>query len=259
MTGESQKNSVDQLLTGFRSGYLEELPDKCDKLEAWVLMLGQLESFIPSFGELYRLLHSMKGSAGTLGLAQVSNICHQFEDALHLCEGDAHKVTPELTDSFLDYIDLVRSATTQYRSGTVDAASIAKNLQHMRESLFPASYHGIYIDTSKLGVRICQEALATLPIKLTVAIDGLAALERLLQEKFDFIITSSELPRLNGVALMAAVRLSSSYNSAIKSVMITSKEKLDNVPSGLFDLVLKKDSTISPRLKQELGKLLGIK
>lgn len=251
--------SVERLLVGLRTSYLEELPEKCDNLESLALQLGQQELFSTSFSELYRVLHSMKGGTGTLGLSQLSNVCHQFEDALHLCEGDAAKVTATLVDGFLSYIDLLRSIGAQYRAGTVDNKNVAHSLQTMRDQLFPANFHGLYVDTSKLGVRLCQEAFASSPVKLTIAPDGMAALDRLLQQKFDFLITSRELPRLNAVGLMSAVRLSSHYNANIKSILITSKEQLDLPQPNLFNVVIKKDNTIAVKLRQALEQLLGVK
>lgn len=260
MAGAADKlSSVERLIAGLRQNYLAELPEKHDELECLILKLDKAATFPEAFVELYRQIHSLKGTSGTFGLTLLSNICHQFEDALNLIDQNFSNINADRIDICLRYLDLLRSATNQIKSGTLDQVQIEQILARIRDRLLPAEFHGLYVDSSKLGARVCAEALEGTPFKITAVQDGLLALERLLQERFAFLITSKELPRLNGVALLNAVRVSETENASIKAVLITSKDNVAARHPNLFDAIIKKDSRMGVSLLQALQNMLSIK
>jgi CheY-like chemotaxis protein len=59
-------------------------------------------------------------------------------------------------------------------------------------------------------------------VQLEICNNGIEALKRLLLEHFDLVITHIEAPILNGIALVAALRLSESSRD-ICSILLTSK------------------------------------
>lgn len=64
------------------------------------------------------------------------------------------------------------------------------------------------------------------------------ALDNLLLNKYDLLITSFECPRLNGDALIAALRLLRNFNKKIKVILVTSRsqDKIFNIDD--FDAIL---------------------
>jgi len=260
MAGPVDKvSSVERLIAGLRQNYLAELPEKFDELESLILKLDKASSFTEAFVELYRQLHSLKGTSGTFGLTALSNICHQFEDALNLIDQNFSNINTDRIDICLRYLDLLRGTTIQIKNGTLDNAQTEQALARIRDRLLPAEFHGLYVDSSKLGARVCADALDGTGFKITAVHDGLLALERLLQEKFDFLITSKELPRLNGVALLNAVRASETENATIKAVLITSKDNVAGLFPNLFEAIIKKDGRMAASLQQVLKSALVTK
>ena len=67
---------------------------------------------------------------------------------------------------------------------------------------------------------------------------GLPAFDNLLPNKYDLFITSLECPRLNGDALIAALRLVRNFNKKIKVILVTSRsqDKIFNIDD--FDVIL---------------------
>jgi CheY-like chemotaxis protein/HPt (histidine-containing phosphotransfer) domain-containing protein len=258
MPQDNDTTTVEKLLASLRRSYLAEMPDKCDDLEDLVMRLDRAETFEATFKELYRQVHSTKGSAGTHGYSQLSAICHHIEDVLNLVAHSPQKVTPVIVDALLGLVDLLRSTTAAFHAGLVDEGSLEAALAALRARVFPARFRGLYVDASKLSARLCHDALEGLPCTLTVVNDGVQALQRLLQEKFDFVITSKELPQLNGIALTCAVRSAETANSDIRAILLTSKDNVSLPWPGLFDRVLKKDKTISSNLRRVVMELLGI-
>jgi CheY-like chemotaxis protein len=100
-----------------------------------------------------------------------------------------------------------------------------------------------------------KQALDKLPVQLSTENDGLVALERLLRQKFDFLIMGKELKTLNGVALAAALRKSESNNRDIKIIVLTSKSG-DDLGADI-DFVIHRDVHLSSRLSDTVQQLIA--
>lgn len=61
-------------------------------------------------------------------------------------------------------------------------------------------------DNSRFSANLYTQALKDLPVRVVVEDNGYAALLRVLQEPFDILVTSLEVPTLNGKALIGALR-----------------------------------------------------
>lgn len=87
-----------------------------------------------------------------------------------------------------------------------------------------------------------ENALTGLEAQLTIESNGMAALERLLREKFDFLVTTYEVGKLNGIALIAAIKLTRGINRDIKTILLTSRREIDMPPALKPDTVVAKDA-----------------
>lgn len=119
--------------------------------------------------------------------------------------------------------------------------------------------------------KLYQEVFTGKPIQLLTLNSGMAALERMLHEPFDLLVASRELPDLNAIALMAAVRESRSRNSHIPVILVSSNPAA--IPAHLaIHAVVQRDpkfvSTLSchvaealalPRHKSDAHALIAIK
>jgi chemotaxis protein histidine kinase CheA len=70
------------LLASMREAFLDELPERCGHFDALILSLETSPDDREAFNELYRGVHSLKGSGGTHGLSIITTICHQLENLL---------------------------------------------------------------------------------------------------------------------------------------------------------------------------------
>jgi len=66
------------LLEGMRADFLAELPERCDSFDESILALEKSPDDREAFNELYRGVHSLKGSGGTHGLSIITTLCHQL-------------------------------------------------------------------------------------------------------------------------------------------------------------------------------------
>lgn len=230
------------LLQQLKASYLVELPERINELEQLVLGLSRAGEFVQRFEELYRKTHSLKGSAGTYGIPIVSAICHQLEETLNTVTGNADLVNDVFLDRCIAYLDLMQQAATAAARGQTVFPEIESAMAGMRAVSVGKKLTVLLLEPSKVNVTLYLGMLRELPIQFSLADNGYAALEQLLQYRFDMVITGYEMPMLNGAALIGALRLCQCPNQHIHAILITSTPDLQ-IPAGVApDLIVPRDA-----------------
>jgi HPt (histidine-containing phosphotransfer) domain-containing protein/CheY-like chemotaxis protein len=243
------------LLANMRQEFLQELPERCDDFERLILRLEASPEDAESFNELFRGVHSLKGSGGTHGLSILSTLCHQLEN--HLAEANTRRQSPEVfVTRALGYVDLLRRVSRQAEQGVSDYARIEADLYALRQAEFQSVKAGLIAESSLAMAHFYQQALRHMPLRLTVVDSGLVGLERLLHEPFDFIIVGRELRDLNGIAMMSALRASQTRNHKIPALLITSRA--DAVPEQAeFSAIIARDRNQAGNLVSAVETILA--
>lgn len=215
------------LLAKVRGEFISELPDRCNSLDDLILTLEKSPDDGDAFNELYRGVHSLKGSGGTHGLSIITTICHQLE---HLLTEAASKkdFSASFASRALAFVDLLRQVEKQLGVENLNFSAIEDALEALRKSGLASRKSVLIVESSILMVQVFQQALEELPLQLTVEDNGLSALSRLLHESYDLVVVGRETKELSGIALMAALRLSRGRNHGIPAVLVSSKN--DAVP-----------------------------
>ena len=73
---------------------------------------------------------------------------------------------------------------------------------------------------------------------------------------YDVLITSLDCPRLNGDALVAALRLIHNFNKNIKVILVSSRDKKQMAHKDHFDVILDRKSIKEGNLEKIIKKLL---
>jgi CheY-like chemotaxis protein/HPt (histidine-containing phosphotransfer) domain-containing protein len=243
------------LLAKMRDEFIVELAERCDKLDDLIMQLERSPESRHAFDELYRAVHSLKGSGGTHGLSIITTLCHQLEN--HLTEADAKReFTAAFASKALAYVDLLRRIEGISRQPTPDYSPIESEIEALRQSGLQSRKIGLIAETSPMMVAYYRQALHALPLQLTSVDSGLAALERLLHEHYDFLIVGRELKDLNGIAMVAALRSSQLNNQDIPAILVSSK--LGAVPehAGFSDTILR-DQNLASHLVMAVKGMLG--
>ncbi|MBT9613198.1 MAG: Hpt domain-containing protein [Burkholderiales bacterium] len=216
---------VKAMLRQLRENYLAELDEKLGDIESDLLALERTERFADMFERAYRKVHSLKGSAGTYGLPIISKICHQLEEHLNLFTNDASKLTREVLDRCLAHINLMRKARDQAQAGGEHFNDIEEALNALRTQLLGDRYSVLIVETSKVNIKLCADIMKRYPVQVTILDNGYQALELLLQHKYHLLITGLEVKMLNGLALVAAVRMSARGNQDMQAIMLSSSKQ----------------------------------
>lgn len=241
-------NHAQKILQQLKNDFLADLPDRYTLIEDLVLSLQKSDSIEQVFDELYRVVHSLKGSAGTFGVRIITTICHHLEDHLNIIDNNLSNISDEFINTCLAYVDLVKQAYSLTMSNETSQLEIENNLATLRDKALNNRFSVLIVTGSTYMNMMCQDSLKGLPVQLTTVDDGISALERLTHEKYDFVIIGNEISALNGTAVTCALRVSKSVNHNTSVIMITTKDKSEFIELLAPDYIIKKDQQLSTNL-----------
>ena len=96
---------LDPMLEQLLPGFLEEAQEICQRLTRHLMELESTPAQGGRFDEFARGLHTLKGSAATLGLDGLADFAHQMENAVLPLRGSANPLPAPLADALLRSID----------------------------------------------------------------------------------------------------------------------------------------------------------
>ncbi len=239
------------LLAEMQADFMDELPERCNRLEGQVMACerGQADAL----DELYRQAHSLKGAGGMFGVPVITTICHQFESFISEAYDRFDKAAIALAFA---YVDLLRRVAVPSGRDAQGVAAIERLLEQMRSDHLRGRVAVLVVEPSEAMRKMYQEIFSGQPVQLVMLDSGLEALQRMLHESFDLVLASRELPDLNALALMAAVRESGGRNSDIPAILVSSNPA--PVPTYLRILAtLKRDPRLAAALRGHVAQLLS--
>lgn len=248
---------IQKLLQQLRADYLAELPDRINELEQRALTLKNAANYTQQYGELYRMVHSLKGGAGTYGVQIISTICHQLEDSLERIANDAAMINDNFLDRCIAYFDLMRLAIDSAVQGKTAFPEVESALATMRAEVTDRRLAMLLVEPSKVNSMLYFGALKSLPIQFSAVESGYEALGLLLRSHYDLLITGHETPLLNGLALIAAVRLNQGINHDIRTILITSSTDLRIAKEVQPDLIISRNEHVRAALLQEVQRCMS--
>lgn len=131
-------------LSQFHSAFFEEVLDCLDQAEEALLCIEKQVQINESINAAFRAIHSIKGSAGTLGFNQMAEFAHALETVLETyrrISGASHlKLNDEHISLFLSALDLLRSmvGSAQQKQGDVSTQRVdafSRKLNQIQEAL----------------------------------------------------------------------------------------------------------------------------
>ena len=97
---------IDPLLEQLLAGFVEEAQEICDRATRHLLEFEKTAPEGNHFDDLARGLHTLKGSAATLGLEELADLAHRMEDVLLPLRGTQAPLSTALADALLKTLDL---------------------------------------------------------------------------------------------------------------------------------------------------------
>lgn len=116
--------------------FLAEARDNLEAMEADLLALEREPDDRDRLHDVFRLAHTLKGDAASLGFPRLSGYAHRVEDYLEAVRSGESRLTPEATTVLLESVDVLRGMLARAAAGAeeerpADEAGIAR-LTEMR-------------------------------------------------------------------------------------------------------------------------------
>lgn len=88
--------------------FLVESNDHLDDVESKILELEKNPEDVDLINSIFRPIHSMKGSAGFLGLQDIGKVSHELETLLDEARKMKIKITPEIVEILYEGVDILK-------------------------------------------------------------------------------------------------------------------------------------------------------
>lgn len=95
--------------------FVAENADNLHEIEAGLLKLEKQPGNVANLNAVFRAIHSVKGTADYVGLAQIKTLSHHLESVLDLARASRLEITPQVTSLVLEGVDALRSMINDLR------------------------------------------------------------------------------------------------------------------------------------------------
>ncbi|MDY6857322.1 MAG: response regulator [Thermodesulfobacteriota bacterium] len=204
--------------------YLQGLSEKLDEVEVLIIKLENgNEDQDTILRDMKRIIHSIKGSAGSYNINFLTTICHKFEDYLaqiSCCTNYTNHI-----NILLKYYDLMIEFINDFCP-----AQKLNSIQYQLklESITPrakAKHSVLVVEPTKSFRMLYAKLFNSMGIDVSFSTNGHEALARLLRERFGSLLTAKYTELINGPSLIAALRVIEGQNRYIPTVLITSDQE----------------------------------
>jgi two-component system chemotaxis sensor kinase CheA len=115
---------------------LIESTEGLDRFDREMLVLEKAEGTPETLNVIFRVIHTIKGTAGCLGLSKIESVAHVGENLLDALRGGKLAITPPMITTLLAYADALRamldSLETTGSEGSADYSSLLQQLQDLQ-------------------------------------------------------------------------------------------------------------------------------
>lgn len=128
----------DELQQQLIKDLLIESAEGLDRFDSEMLALEKGEASSDSPNVIFRVIHTIKGTAGCLGLTKIEGVAHVGENLLSALREGKVKVSPRLIATLLAYADalrqMLRSLETTQREGDADYSALLAQLEELHSA-----------------------------------------------------------------------------------------------------------------------------
>jgi two-component system, chemotaxis family, sensor kinase CheA len=127
-------------MSRYKDMFISEATEYLQNLNKSLLGLEKAPDNLELLNEIFRLAHTMKGMAATMGYQKITTVAHQMEDVLDRLRKQELKVTPEIIETLFKSLDVLEPLLQEVSSGEdkkVDTTEIIVKLKMIMEQKKP--------------------------------------------------------------------------------------------------------------------------
>jgi CheY-like chemotaxis protein/HPt (histidine-containing phosphotransfer) domain-containing protein len=212
--------NLDELKVEYLAGIDEEITE----LEEKIIGLEKVSeaNLKTAVYEIFRVVHSIKGSAGSFEFYMLANIFHRFEDYIDYT--NLNIKLAETVDLFLKFVDLSKKCIRDYQEKPDDLEKYATLVDEIAYSKNNSKGKVLLVEPAKSIQKMFKKICTESNLEMAVIRNGATAMNRILTEKFDAIVTSLNTDVLDGKSLLCAIRVMKNINAKTPLLLVTSDE-----------------------------------
>jgi chemotaxis protein histidine kinase CheA len=252
---DNHNNQIEALLANLKREFIAELPTRFQEMEELILGLSTNNNY----AEIYRNVHSLKGSGGTHGIEILSFACHQLEEELERLHKDNSITKTSSINILLEYLDLLKSIQEAELDKKDNSKEVRDHLKLLRDKTVGEAIEVLIIEPSKSFSVLLSQILSELSVNITVTDNGIKGLQLLLNRTFQVVISAFETRSLNGLAVIAAAKSQRRYQKlGLTTIVISSNAPEFEASSLAPDYCLKRneklDETLAKIIQQKINR-----
>lgn len=221
------KSFIDINLDEFKEEFLSTVVDEVHNIESSVLKLEKKsgEELSDQLYDIFRRVHSLKGSSGVYEFHMLAIIFHRFEDYLNLkIKG---KVNDEFIDFCLRYLDIIKNCVADYKSKNSELDKYSSVIEDLLLQDKRTAGKIALVDSTQSIRKIFSKITDDNNLDLTLLANGESALHRLIHERFDLIVVSRNIDIVDGDSLLKGLRVMKNINQKTPMILISSDDDKD--------------------------------
>ena len=110
-------DSISQEMSEYLQVFMDETDEQLEGLTEALLVLEQEPESVEHLNEAFRLIHSIKGSAGMMGLDSIAALTHHLESRFEHLRSGATRLDESTMNLVLRCIDFLRECVKRLRAG----------------------------------------------------------------------------------------------------------------------------------------------
>jgi CheY-like chemotaxis protein/HPt (histidine-containing phosphotransfer) domain-containing protein len=252
MPATADQDKIRAMLARLSAEFRDDCRDKMDECDAILHRLAEgPDTWREEMLRLQRIVHNVKGSAGTFGFPAVTLIAHKLEDYLEALDSPAGHAR-----DIQVFLDTIRDIVARGANPPEDEyPALLRTLPRVSAGFVPVSsareVHVLLAMPKDVQRRIVQKELASCGFDVTCADSGVAAIGLALSTRPDAVFASLVLPDMSGVDLARAL---AAIGAARKCPfgLLTTKAPDDPQFAGLPAWVIPKNERFMETLTERL-------
>ncbi|WP_315109150.1 chemotaxis protein CheA [Clostridium intestinale] len=215
----------------YLSMFLEESFDNLQMLNESLLELEQNPGDMDKLNEIFRVAHTIKGMAATLGFTNVAELTHKMEDVLSKFREGELKVTQNVVTVLFACLDTLEKMINNIQDGVdeqIDISSIIQDLESIGTKQEVVEH---------VVEEVVEETVEVFKEELELNQYDLSVIKQAKEKNFNaisLVITLSESTLLKSARAFLVVKDLEEHGEIIKSFPST-----EDIESENFDFVLK--------------------
>ncbi len=152
-----------------RDIFIEESTDIIEKLDVDIINFEENPEEKSLLNELFRGVHTLKGSANSFGFTRLGEFVHHFEDVLDHYRNTDDVVTPEQIDLFLSSVDIIKDVMWREVDGDESLPDNYNDVLEGIKSILSHKIEEIKEDLPDLAAEFADDNVEVSPLVSTTA------------------------------------------------------------------------------------------